>query len=102
MQVAWRLELISYLGAEVAKAETPSHLARSFARRRSLVIRAAPHRLQSDRNSCALAVTENGQVNFGSRLFLPDNDLQFPSVVHLVAVDFGDHIADLKSCFGTG
>src|SRR5262249_44061417 len=50
----------------------------------------------------ALAIADDPQLNLGSGTLLADDNLQLSGIVHLLAVDLSDHIADFQASLGAG
>jgi len=64
--------------------------------------RTAAQFFQSDGNADGFSVAQNPERNCGAGLLLSDQHLKFAGVAHLLAVDFGDDVADLQAGFGPG
>ena len=60
------------------------------------------HVFQGYRHGHLFAIAQNTEMDGRSRLRLPDANLQLSRVNHLIAINLGDYVANVKSCLSTG
>src|SRR5437899_4660354 len=102
VDVAWRLKLVPQFWGEVAETDAPVHFAFGLAGVIAAFGGTAAEGFQGDGDSHILAVAKNIERDLRAGLLLSDNHLEFSGIADLLAIDFGNDIADLEASFCAG
>src|ERR1041385_6533711 len=102
LDVAGKVKFVAHIRREVLQAYAPARLALSLGRAGVSFLRVLADRSKSQRNAHVLAVAEDAEVDLVPGTVRADGGLKLAGVLHVLAVEFGNDIANFNSRFAGG